>query len=665
MTAAGGFSRDPIGHRDPTGSRVYSDVCRELKIRPLESLMRSKRLQAPISSITSFDYSHRALSPDDCRGICSFLRRLPNLTHLAFNQIPFNNLVFSQIIEQIERTPTLENLELFGLHPPASHVPTLHRILLAPRLQRLKLGDNSLTPDDMVAIAEAVVSSKANIVQLHLGGNDLGSSPEAAARFLHVMAGYEPLMSIGLRSCKLDARAVPALIDLLCHEDCRITDLQLKNNALCALGPGIVEAFKVNKTLRVLELESTQLDATAAQELGEAIPHLESLRALNLNGNQFGDAGLIHIAGALSTSTTLSTLGLSNVGATAQGAARLAAALGNNSVLAGLDISQNDAGDLGAAEIAALIRSPACPVESVDLSSNGINPAGGAALAAAVAESTRIKHVDLGKNALGDVGAQAWGAALRFNRSLQRLCLTDNRLSDAGGRALLAGLHLNTTLTNFSYGGQSAQRNDIDRGCRKAIDRITARNQARGQARHEIATPDSPLHRHRHVRTASAHGIIGAAHGVVGPSHYGQDGPFFTPSLAQPSTQPSMGEGGLVGLPLVTSIGPGRARCMSDLARPRTSQTFTPITSPGSTFVTLAASRSPPPMLPKSPFSPTAPTQSVSPAIARPASSGSAALHALYIDSPLPGIDLPHHSRAPSLDSLSSIGCEAFIGVDL
>ncbi|KAG9396598.1 Leucine Rich repeat [Carpediemonas membranifera] len=487
------------------GYRLYAACCQQLNLTPIDALMRSKRLQTPADSITSFDFSHRELSVDDCRGIVSFLGSLNNLTHLALNQIPFNPKSFKLIIDFIARSH-IDNLEFFGLHPPTEHIPMILRVLECPTLERLKLGDNSFSSETLVNIAQAVVDSPAQIVQLHLGGNLLGSGDrEAVEDFMNTVSGYRPLISIGLRSCGLTGEHVPALVALLRHPACEITDLQLKNNPLGEAGGSIADSFYHNDTLRVLELQSTLLNATAVSRIAQALPNLPSLRAINLNNNPIGDAGAQALADSLAVHCSISTLGLSGIRCTALGARYIGSALRDNPVVTGLDLSHNALGDQGAADIAAVIHSSSV-VESVDLSNNGIGVRGGVILAKAVASSGTVRHIDLGRNHLTDTAAAEWGAALAANTVLQRLCLTDNQLTDRGAEALYVGLRQNRVLTNFSYGGQSTGANVISRSWRHAIDRIVRANRGRGGSSPMMPVAPSSL---GHVRYHSSPGLLG------------------------------------------------------------------------------------------------------------------------------------------------------------
>ena len=64
----------------------------------------------------------------------------------------------------------------------------------------------------------------------------------------------------------------------------------------------------------------------------------------------------------------------------------------------------------------------------MDLSTNGLAPAGAESLAAAIETNTTLKALNLSRNNLGPTGADSLAAALEINKSLTELNLSGNNL---------------------------------------------------------------------------------------------------------------------------------------------------------------------------------------------------------------------------------------------
>ena len=107
--------------------------------------------------------------------------------------------------------------------------------------------------------------------------------------------------------------------------------------------------------------------------------------------------------------------------------------------LADNSLLEDDADDGAAADLGAALRSlPA--LRALDLSSNGIGPAGVAALAPALASLSALRELSLGSNAIGCDGAVHLASALASKTALTTLDVSANDLGALGAAALAAAL---------------------------------------------------------------------------------------------------------------------------------------------------------------------------------------------------------------------------------
>ncbi|XP_036201320.1 protein NLRC5 isoform X5 [Myotis myotis] len=210
---------------------------------------------------------------------------------------------------------------------------------------------------------------------------------------------------------------------------CRhLEELDLSNNQLGEEASTVLAGALEGKSwLRRLDLSHFPLDDSTLAVLVQGLSHMTRLQSLCLSGDDIGDVGCSRLAKALKAATSLEELG------------RMLPVL----LFFSPSLSHNQIGDAGAQHLAAVL--PGLPeLRRVDLSANGICPAGGVQLVESLALCKHLEELMLGCNALGD--PTALGLARALPPHLRVLHLRSSRLSPEAalslGRALDGCPHL-------------------------------------------------------------------------------------------------------------------------------------------------------------------------------------------------------------------------------
>jgi hypothetical protein len=245
-------------------------------------------------------------------------------------------------------------------------------------------------------------------------------------------------------------------------------------------GMAFALALPCNHTLRVLELEATQLQSEDATAIFRALHNNNTVHALNLNDNPIGDDAVAALASLLPGNNVLNTMGLRHTGITYRGCAVVADALKANSKLTGIDLGRNWIGTKGANAFAECLGTN-CTLTSLDINNNQIDSPGIQSLAFVLMMNTALKHLDITCNNCRDAGAAALAEMIEKNSTLTRLSVTSNEITNRGGQDLLRALASNRSLCFLKFGGQSDaddMANQFSLPTRNVLKRHISRNKA-------------------------------------------------------------------------------------------------------------------------------------------------------------------------------------------
>ncbi|KAL0244559.1 hypothetical protein GEMRC1_008641 [Eukaryota sp. GEM-RC1] len=189
----------------------------------------------------------------------------------------------------------------------------------------------------------------------------------------------------------------------------------------------LAEAFKVNSTVKQIDLMFNSIDNAGTKTLAGALKINSSISVLHLMSNFIGNEGVVALADTLKTNSTIVLRDLSSNSIAHEGSIALAEALKVNSTVTEIDLMANCIGDVGITALASALKVN-CTLTVMNLKLNSIGIEGATALAEALKENSSVTKIDLGSNSIGDEGAMVMADALRDNSSIIAVTLKNNSI---------------------------------------------------------------------------------------------------------------------------------------------------------------------------------------------------------------------------------------------
>jgi Ran GTPase-activating protein (RanGAP) involved in mRNA processing and transport len=289
----------------------------------------------------------------------------------------------------------------------------------------------NIVDDGTYAVASVVAQNK-SIQKLQL--RDL-RNPREVITFFQSLLKNTTIEELSLRHCQICPKGAEAIAKLLkVHprlQEVRLVDSQLIGDSL---GP-ICRGLKMNRSIQRLYLVNNEIKADQAGDLVDMLQDGSCLRELYLCENELGDEGVKTLTDGVLGNTSLHTLDLRSNSLTPNSSLSLQGLIVGSQYLTTLNLGENELGNLGATALARGLRHPACVLQKLDLSENGIDKAGTFALASMLRTNHDLQELNLGFNAVGDEGAAAVACALVRNSTLRWLSLRRNGISNVGAVA--------------------------------------------------------------------------------------------------------------------------------------------------------------------------------------------------------------------------------------
>ena len=414
--------------------------------------------------------------------------------NLLMNSCSLDETVFIPILDLLKKYGSnLCVIEFFDNQINSSCIiPLAQTLPHLPLLERVKIGDNPLTSDNLAHFFSSLVIYCPFIKQIHIGGISL--EQDGAKKICPYLLQLSHLSSLGLRGCSLGPRGIAELYPVLCKPS---TDyIYLRQNNLGDEGIAVLAmVLSNNPALRILEVQSNNIGPKGVQTIMDVLMNLRSsswLHAVNFTNNLIGDEGVKYIAGVIRMQSTLywpgevtirpgvklsvrgiQSLILSGCGISSEAAADLASLIESpNSPVTNLDLSSNEIGTSGVTTLMPSLRK--APLTSLNLTENKITSGGALPIALALAANPVLKQLNLSVNMLRNTGALQLARSLLTNTNLSRLLLTDNAFTDDAGKYFLDSLkqcHQKSSLAHLAIGGQRAGvANRIRESIRDPID---------------------------------------------------------------------------------------------------------------------------------------------------------------------------------------------------
>ncbi|KAI8522599.1 hypothetical protein RHMOL_Rhmol13G0008500 [Rhododendron molle] len=278
------------------------------------------------------------------------------------------------------------------------YMEILLKVRVIGRLQHLDIGNNAITSEGAVHVAEYVRESK-SLVFLNLSMNDIGDEgawdlgkiKESLGKFFRMLIVVSLVgATLGISpSFPICAEISNELKEMNANKGAKEIAESLKQNQslanldLCSL---LFETMVIETSLSQLEISYNPIGPHGAKALFEVLKSHGNIKTLSLGWCQIGAMGVEFIADALKSNSTISTLDLRANGLGDEGAVCLAQSLKVvNGALTSLDLGFNEIRDDGAFAIArALKANENVSLTKLNLSSNSISKLGQGVLTDAV-----------------------------------------------------------------------------------------------------------------------------------------------------------------------------------------------------------------------------------------------------------------------------------------
>ena len=318
----------------------------------------------------------------------------------------------------IERNQCLTTLQLNNNDLQCSAVDILQALSKISSLRVLHLQSTQLNEDAGECISYIVLNNN-GLNQLFLGNNDIGRGALPIAKALQKI---NSLQVLGLGDTNLPKEVCDELALVIERNQC-LTALQLNNNDLQCSAVDILQALSKISSLRVLHLQSTQLNEDAGEYVSSIILNNTGLNELILDNNNIGK-GVLCIAKALRSINSLQVLRLKCANIPKVASNDLALVIIHNKHLYDLDLSKNNLQSAIVVILQALCHLTSLKV--LDLSSNELSEDTGEYLAHIICNNHGLISLFLDNNNIGK-GMLHIAKALQNITPLIELSLEHNR----------------------------------------------------------------------------------------------------------------------------------------------------------------------------------------------------------------------------------------------
>jgi len=359
------------------------------------------KLLAKNSSLTSLDVSANYILADGTTALCAALAGNKQLKTLKLNDSAMQEAGWIALARMVEDAPSLVVLEAncnLELMRPAE-IPAVAKAIASAvgrskSLTSVDLSSQEWKNGEASGLLPQLLDCK-SLATLNLSCAECG--PHIGAGLAQRLKGHPALTSLQLDSCELGSGALPICAAV---GDCGLTELNLSSN---------------------------ELDAAAANALGEALASSVTLKRIDIQSNLIEEGG-VALGKGLAASTSLTELELSDCALGDEGGAAVLEALRGNTTLQVLKMSDNKLSAGVAPALRAIGESTS--LTQLDLSENKLGPDACADLAAGIAKNASLRELELNYCALG-AGCAALGDALKSNSTLTSLELNDNGIMKA------------------------------------------------------------------------------------------------------------------------------------------------------------------------------------------------------------------------------------------
>ena len=297
-------------------------------------------------------------------------------------------------------------------------------------MRNINLSCNAIGDGGGLALASALMTNR-TLTAINLLGNELTCI--TAQAFGNVLKVNTELTQLNLTWNKIGHRGARALAASMEYNRLAVVEMGGQQSLGDESVQYLCDALKAHGQKDVhthIALWHNDIGKRGANAIASLLCDNEIVQDLNISWNSIGSEGLESLSQSL---------------------------ISGKSFLRSVNVAHNIVGDCGAKEFAKVLEMSIPTLEKVNISNNTIGCVGAAALAAAVAKNTTLKHLDMSCNQVADEGAAAFVTMIRENKHLMTLQLQKNLFTDALKTSLSEAMRASESTTRDARSAVPAQ----------------------------------------------------------------------------------------------------------------------------------------------------------------------------------------------------------------
>ena len=381
--------------------------------------------------------------------VAKALQQLNSLQVLGLGNTNIPIKVSPDLAKAIECNNNLSILQLNDNNLQSSAVTILQALSKISSLRILNLQSNQLN-DDVGKYLSCVIINNPELIKVLLGNNNFGKEVMHVEKPLH---GFLLLQVLGFGKAVIMKEVSDELESgMACKQILNTSNTHDNNSAII-----ILEALSKISSIKVLNLQSIQLNEDAGSYLSSAICNNTGLNELHLDDNNLGK-GLLHIAKALQQLNSLKVLRVEHTNMPREVCNELAVAIECNQSLNTLQLCCNNLQSSINVILQALSKISSLRV--LDLHCNQLNEDVGEYLSSAIQNNDGLNELDLQNNNIGKGILQIVKSLKQLN-SLQVLSLGSTNMPKEACKELALVIECNPYLKELNLFDNNLQLSAI------------------------------------------------------------------------------------------------------------------------------------------------------------------------------------------------------------
>ena len=372
--------------------------------------------------------------------ILQALTKTSKLECLNLNGSNLTGQVVEHLVSVIKNNSHLEQLYLSSNDFKSSVSTILKALKENSRLSILHLNDNVMTEEAAEDLAD-VIKNNTHLKQLCIKNNKLGVS---AAVILQALRRTSSLKVLNLNGSNLTEQLVGDLINVI-RNNLNLEELYLSNNDLHSSVFVILQALKENSELEILNLSSNNVTGLVVKDLISVIKFSSNLQQLALENNNL-QLSSIMILQALKENCKLKVLNLDSNNMNGLVSKDLASVIKNNPSLEELHLSENNLKSSVIMIFHALKETSTLKV--ISLMSNNMTREVAGDLASVLKNNPNLEDLRIRNNYLGSSAVKLLQALTKISK-LKTLSLISNNLTAEVSQDLAEVIRINSGLERF------------------------------------------------------------------------------------------------------------------------------------------------------------------------------------------------------------------------